>query len=459
MLESPEKTLLQIHKNQFEYFQTHVTKSIDFRLIQLKKLKSVIEGNQEEIQQALWKDLHKSAEEAYLTEIGLVLSEIRLHIRNVSTWAKPHKVHTPLPLFPAKSWTITEPLGVSLIIAPWNYPFLLLMNPLIGAISSGCCTMLKPSPDAPETAKVMEKMIKETYESNYISIVQGGRETNEILLQQKFDLIFFTGSSTVGKVVMKAAAENLTPVVLELGGKSPCIVDKEANLDLSAKRIIWGKLLNAGQTCIAPDYVFAHSQIKDKLLQKMVEQIHEMFGEDGQKNRFYGRIVHENAFDRLLELLKKGELVTGGNFDKSDLYISPTILDKISIEDSIMQEEIFGPILPILTFDDISEPINYINSKEKPLAFYYFGKNRKASDVLRKTSSGGVCINDTVMQIANHNLPFGGVGNSGMGKYHGHESFLAFSNRRSVIRASTWLDLPFKYVPFKWFGLAKRLVR
>ena len=392
------------------------------------------------------------------TETSIVLGEIDYHIKHLKKWARPERVSTPLQLLPSRSRIISEPLGVVLIVAPWNYPFQLLMNPLVGAISAGCCSILKPSPDTPTIAKLMEKMIAENFDEQYVSLVQGGRDTNTRLFAQHFDMMFFTGSPTVGKVVMKAAAEFLTPVILELGGKSPCIVDADANLEVAAKRIVWGKLINAGQTCIAPDYLFAHSSIKDQLIQEIKKQIVLMYGENIKESRFYPRIVNDRAFERLIGLLHEGEIVLGGEFDAEERFITPTIIDHVSPHFKVMQGEIFGPILPVMTFDKIEEPINYINSHEKPLAFYYFGKNDNAKNVLYKTTSGGACVNDTLMHIGNHKLPFGGVGNSGMGKYHGKGSFSAFSNQRGVVITPTWIDLPLKYVPFKYFKLLKKIL-
>ena len=458
MKETSENLIIEHIAKHREFFATQQTKDVEFRLTQLRKLKKIILENQEKIEQALWKDLHKSPEEAYLTEISIVIGEIDNHISRLKEWAKPQNVSTPIHLLPSSSKVIYEPLGVALIIAPWNYPFQLLINSLVGAISAGCCSVLKPSPDTPTVAKVMESMIVENFDSSYISIVQGARETNTILFSQRFDIIFFTGSPKVGKVVMKAAAEHLTPVVLELGGKSPCIVDADANIDIAAKRIIWGKLINAGQTCIAPDYLFAHHSIKDELLNSMAKHIKEMYGENIKESRFYPRIVNEQAMERLTGLLKEGKIHTGGEFDIKERFIAPTIIDEVHPDFLIMQTEIFGPILPVMTFDKIEEPIEYINKNEKPLAFYYFGKNKKAKEVLAKTTSGGACINDTLMHIANHKLPFGGVGNSGMGKYHGHESFLAFSNKRAIVFSPTWIDLPFKYIPFKYFKIIKKII-
>ena len=458
MRETEEEIIVEYLESQRAFFATHKTKNVAFRLKQLGKLREVVIENQEKIKEALWTDLHKSPEEAYLTEISMVLSEIDNHIKHLNKWIKPKSVLIPFFLRPSSSEVMYEPLGVSLIIAPWNYPFQLLFNPLIGSISAGGCTILKPSPDTPTIAKLMEKMITKTFPTNYIALVQGGKETNTLLFKQRYDLIFFTGSPKVGKVVMKAAAEHLTPVVLELGGKSPCIVDKDANIDLSAKRIVFGKLINAGQTCIAPDYLFVHHSIKDELLNKIVAHTKEMYGDNIKESRFFPRIVNDEAMHRLAELLKHGNIHSGGEVDFKERYIAPTILDNVKPEDEIMQNEIFGPILPVMTFNNIDEPLAYINKNEKPLAFYYFGNSDNAKKVLRNSTSGGACINDTIMHVANHHLPFGGVGNSGMGRYHGKESFLTFSNRRAIVNSPTWVDVPFKYVPYKSFKLIKRVM-
>jgi aldehyde dehydrogenase (NAD+) len=458
MIETAEHIIVKHIENQRTFFATNQTKDIDFRLRHLRKLKESVIENRERIEKALWKDLHKSPEEAYLTEISIVTGEIDYHLKHLKKWAKPKRVPTPIQLKPSSSRIIYEPLGVALVVAPWNYPFQLLINSLIGAISSGCCCVLKPSPDTPSISKVMADMISEVFAPEYVCMVQGGKETNTILFSQRFDIIFFTGSPTVGKVVMRAAAENLTPVVLELGGKSPCIVDKDANLDIAAKRIAWGKLINAGQTCIAPDYLFAHNSIKDELLDKIAESITSMYGDNIQESRFYPRIINESAMNRLETLLKQGDIHSGGRIDHKDKFVEPTIIDNVSPDFLIMQDEIFGPILPVMTFENMDEPISYINKNEKPLAFYYFGNNTRAKDVLLQTSSGGACINDTLLHIANHKLPFGGVGNSGIGKYHGRESFLAFSNSRAVLTSPTWIDLPMKYTPFKYFKLISKII-
>ncbi|MDR0712235.1 MAG: aldehyde dehydrogenase family protein [Prevotellaceae bacterium] len=443
---------------QRHLFSTHRTKNIEFRLEQLKKFREAVKRYEPKIVEAIWVDLHRPPEETYMTEISIVLKEINNHIRHLRRWAKPQKVCTPLRLFPSKSRIIYEPLGIALIIAPWNFPFQLLMNSLVGAISSGCCAILKASPYTPTIAKVMEEMVRETFSDEYIGFAQGNRDVNIFLLEQRFDIIFFTGSAELGKKVMKAAAEHLTPVVLELGGKSPCIVDCNANLDIAATRIAWGKTLNAGQICISPDYLFIHRSLKREFIAKFEEAIARMHGKDCRKSGNYSRIVNRKSLERLKELLKGANIICGGEVSESEKYISPTLVDGIGTEHPIMRQEIFGPILPVLTFDDISEPLSYINSREKPLAMYYFGNADKGKEILRRTSSGGACINDTVLHIANHHLPFGGVGNSGTGKYHGKESFLAFSNRRAVFTSPTWLDISTRYPPFMHFGALRKLL-
>lgn len=458
MQETPENIILETFESQKAFFATQKTKPVPFRIQQLKKLKKLIKDNQAKIEEALWQDLHKSPEEAYLTEISIVLGEIEFHILNLKHWAKPQRIHTPIHLRPSSSKVIHEPLGIALLISPWNYPFQLLMNSLVGAISGGCCSILKPSPETPTIAKLMEEMISSNFDPAYTRVLQGGKDTNTILLKQKFDVILFTGSSRVGKIIMKAAAENLTPVILELGGKSPCIVDKDANVDVAARRIAWGKLVNSGQTCIAPDYLLAHASIKDELLTKIAKEIKKMYGENAQESRFYPRIVNQSAHQRLQDLLNQGTVHTGGTFDEDDLYFAPTIIDNVQEDFKVMQEEIFGPILPVMSYESINEAIDYVNKNDKPLAFYYFGKSAKAKNVLSKTTSGGGGVNDLLLHIANHHLPFGGVGNSGLGKYHGHNSFLAFTNQRSIVSTPTWLDLRFRFVPFKFFKWVKRII-
>ena len=440
------------------YFNIGASKSLDFRIKQLRKFRETIIKHQAEIETALWNDLRKSSQEAYLTEISIVLQEIDLHIKKLRSWAKPQKVRTQISIYPSRSYIYTEPLGVTLIMAPWNYPFQLILNPLVGAISAGCVAMLKPSPAAKETAKIVEKIIRECFDTNYVNVVQGGREVNALLLKEKYDFIFFTGSPFLGKLVYKAAAENLTPVILELGGKSPCVVDKDADIQIAARRIMWGKSINSGQTCIAPDYLFVHLSVKEKLLDAMKQELTKLYSdtENIEDSAFYPRMINEAAFDRVKALFESENICFGGKTNCEKLFIEPTVVDGITPESKIMQEEIFGPVLPLMTFESIGEVYDYVNKNDKPLALYYFGKNDE--DVLKNTTSGGACINDTLMHIANQNLPFGGVGNSGMAKYHGRESFLLFSNRRSVVKSINCIDLPFKYPPFKYFNLVKKIL-
>jgi len=445
-------------EHQSDFFASGRSRSLKFRLEKLNGLKAVIKKYEKSIADALWTDLHKSYEEAYLTEISLVLQEIDVHIKHLNRWAKPVRVPTPLHLLPSSSQYFYEPLGKVLIIAPWNYPFQLLMNPLVGAISAGCCAMLKPSPYTPHVAKVMEEIVKETFDPGYVALAQGGREVNAILLEQRYDLIFFTGSPLVGKVVLRAAAEHLTPVVLELGQKSPCIVDQGANLDIAARRIAWGKTINAGQTCIAPDYLLVHRSVKEELLEKIWMNIGKMHGPDIRQSSYFPRIVNQQAVERLQKLMDHGRIRYGGEVDLADRYIAPTLMDEIEPDFPIMADEIFGPILPVISFDHLDEAVSYINSKEKSLAFYFFGKPRKAREILSKTTSGGGCINDTLIHFANHNLPFGGTGSSGMGRYHGRDSFVTFSNLRSFMNTPTWIDLFFKYAPYKGFRWVKKIV-
>ncbi|MDR3188855.1 MAG: aldehyde dehydrogenase family protein [Prevotellaceae bacterium] len=443
---------------QRHFFATHRTKNVDFRLEQLKKLREVVKRYEPKILEALWVDLRRPPEEIYMTEISIVLNEISNHIKHLRRWAKPKKVCTPLRLFPSRSKILYEPLGIALIVAPWNFPFQLLMSSLVGAISAGCCAILKASPYTPNIAKVMEKMVRETFSEDYIGFVQGNREVNAFLLEQRFDIIFFTGSVALGQKVMRAAAEHLTPVVLELGGKNPCIVDSEADVDVAAARIAWGKTLNSGQICLSPDYLFIHRSRKREFTEKFEEFIAKTYGKNCKESKYYPRLVNRKSAERLKELLKNTNIVCGGDVSEPERYVAPTLVDGVDTEHPIMQEEIFGPILPMLTFDDINEPISHINAREKPLAIYYFGSVGKGNEVLRKTTSGGACINDVIMHSANHHLPFGGVGKSGIGRYHGKDSFIAFSNRRAIFTSPTWFDIATRYPPFTHFGALKKLL-
>ena len=441
---------------QQQYFRSGATLPLCFRRQMLRKLSNAMHEYEKPLAEALWTDLHKSYEEAYLTELSIVYGEIRNHLRHLSSWAKPERKSSPLAILPASSRIIKEPLGNTLIIAPWNYPVQLLLNPLVGAISAGCTAMLKPSPYVPNVSRVLTEMIRATFPEEYIAIVEGNRQVNQMLLAERWDLIFFTGSPALGKMVMEAASKHLTPVVLELGGKSPCIIDKSADLKVAAKRVAWGKALNAGQTCIAPDYLMIHEEVKDKFLHLLVKEWKHLLTKDPQKAKHFVRIVSDKALERLIGYLDNGTIYHGGKYDKAERYLSPTILTDIHENAPVMQEEIFGPIFPVLTFKEINEVITFVTEREKPLALYYFGTN--GDYVLRHTSSGGACVNDVIMHIVNHKVPFGGVGNSGMGSYHGKESFMAFSHRRAVISTPTWVDMPFRYMPYKLFKFVKNLV-
>ena len=443
-------------EKQQQYFLSGATLALPFRKQALRKLLQAMKQYEQPLAEALWTDLHKSYEEAYLTELSIVYGEIHNHLRHLSRWARAERKSSPLAIMPASSRIIKEPLGNTLIIAPWNYPVQLLLNPLVGAISAGCTAMLKPSPYVPNVSRVLTELIRNTFPAEYIAIVEGNREINKMLLAERWDMIFFTGSPALGKMVMEAAAKHLTPVVLELGGKSPCIIDKTANLSVAAKRIAWGKALNAGQTCIAPDYLMIHEDVKDKFLKLLVKEWKHLLTKNPQEAKHFVRIVNDKALDRLIGYLNDGTVYHGGRYDKSERFLEPTILTNVSLDAPVMQEEIFGPIFPVLTFKHIDDVISFVTKREKPLALYYFGTDDKK--ILRHTSSGGTCINDVIMHIVNHKTPFGGVGNSGMGAYHGKDSFLTFSHRRSVIKTPTWVDMPFRYMPYKLFNLIKRMV-
>ena len=443
-------------QKQRAYFHSGATLALPLRKQMLRRLASAMHQYENKLTDALWQDLHKSYEEAYLTELSIVYAEIRHHMKGMRRWAKAERCASPVAIMPATSKVVKQPLGNTLIIAPWNYPVQLLLNPLVGAISAGCTAMLKPSPYVPNVSRVLSEMIRATFPDEYIAIVEGNREVNKMLLAERWDLIFFTGSPSLGKMVMEAAAKTLTPVILELGGKSPCIIDKDANLAVAAKRIAWGKSLNAGQTCIAPDYLMIHEDVKEEFLSLLVKEWENLLGKDPQQTQHFVRVVNDKALDRLIAYLNDGKVYHGGKYDKAKRYLSPTILTDVSPESPVMQEEIFGPIFPVITFKQIEEVIAFVTKREKPLALYYFGK--KGDYILQHTISGGTCINDVIMHIVNGNMPFGGVGNSGMGSYHGKESFMTFSHRRSAVTTPTFVDMPFRYMPYKLFALIKKLV-
>ena len=433
---------------------------MQFRRKMLERFAEALDKWEGRLCDALWADLHKSYEEAYLTEISIVKAEVRTHLCKVKQWSKRRRVATPLKLFPSQSYVVKEPLGNALIIAPWNYPMQLLLNPLVGAISSGCTAMLKPSPYVPTVSNTIAAMIAETFPEEYVALVQGNRDVNTALLDERWDMIFFTGSPSLGKTVMAAAARNLTPVVLELGGKSPCIVDKSADIKVAARRIAWGKTLNSGQTCIAPDYILIHKEVKDEFVRAFAEAMRELHGDDLKSDRHYVRMVNDKAFERVASYIEGANVLYGGDMDASERYIEPTLLDNPPLDSPVMTEEIFGPVFPMITIEDkfVDSVVDFVTSREKPLALYYFGREQDGWEVVRRTSSGGGCINDVIMHIANEHVAFGGVGNSGMGRYHGRDSFEAFSHTRSMIATATWIDLPFRYMPYKVFSLVKKLL-
>lgn len=459
---STEK-IISIVNAQKAYFKSGATLDISFRKAMLRKLYDAINRWESRICDALWTDLHKSYEEAYLTELSIVTGEIRNHIKHVGSWAKRERRRSPLKLFPSRSYVVKEPIGNTLIVSPWNYPVQLLLNPLVGAISAGCTAVLKPSPYVPNVSRTIEEMINETFEEKYVAVVQGNRHVNATLFEQRWDLIFFTGSPDLAKTVMAAAAKNLTPVILELGGKSPCIIDKSADIETAAKRIAWGKTLNSGQTCIAPDYILIHEDIKDDFIKSFGDAIRDLHGEDIKKSSHYVRMVSDKAFERVTGYFKDGNIIYGGRTDASERFIEPTLIENVALDSPLMTEEIFGPVFPVISINDSNKSftdkaIEFVTSREKPLAFYYFGKESDGWEVIRRTSSGGGCINDVIMHIANENVPFGGVGNSGMGRYHDKESFNAFSHTRSIIATGNWIDLPFRYMPYNLFGLVKKIL-
>lgn len=445
-----ELQMKKLVKNQRAYFYTHATLPIAGRLEALRRLKQSILRHEHEIHEALKADLGKSAYESYMCETGLVLSEISYMIKHTRAFAKEKRVHTPLAQFPSRSVRKPSPYGVVLIMSPWNYPFLLTMVPLVDAIAAGNTAMIKPSAYAKHTGAVIQKIIQECFSKAYVAVVTGGRAENTHLLQQKFDYIFFTGSKEIGKEVMRKAAEHLTPVVLELGGKSPCIVEKTANIKLAARRIVFGKFLNCGQTCVAPDYIYCDSVIKDALVAEIKREMKCQYGEQPLENGDFGKIINEKHFRRLCGLIEPEKVAVGGNANKKTLQIEPTLLDHVTWEDAVMQEEIFGPVLPILTYDSLDQAIEKINSMGHPLALYIFTSDRVAAkQVTSRCGFGGGCINDTIIHLATSEMGFGGFGESGMGSYHGKEGFDTFSHYKSIVDKKTWLDLPMRYQPYQ----------
>ena len=443
---------------QRAYFNSGATLSKEFRIRQLNRLREALKVWEKPLCEALWKDLHKSYEEAVMTELSIVEGEIRNHLRHLGGWMRTKRTPSPIKMSPSRTKVMSQPLGTALIMAPWNYPVQLLLNPLVGAISAGCTAILKTSPAVPHTAQVLVQMIGCTFEEQYVTVINGHRDVNTALLEQKFDVIFFTGSPTLGRTVMEAAARNLTPVVLELGGKSPCIVDCGANVEVAAKRIAWGKSINAGQTCIAPDYLMIHSSLKESFVVAFGEAIRELHGEDVAQSAHYGRMVSSGAFERVAGYLTEGKVLSGGRTLPAERFIEPTLLEVSDMGAKVMQEEIFGPVLPVVTFENREEVVEFIGERPRPLALYYFGPRKEGEKILRATTSGGTCIGDTIMHIVNDKAPFGGVGNSGMGRYHGKYSFDAFTHYRTVVTTPDWIDLPLRYMPYKLFKYIKRLL-
>lgn len=434
---------------QRNYYFTNETLDFSFRKHNLKKLRAAIIANEANLKAALLEDLGKNASESYFAEIGIALSELTYMEKHLKKLMKKKKVGTSLRDFPAKSFRSPHPYGVVLIMSPWNYPVMLTLCPLIGALGAGNTCILKPSDYSPNTSKVLAKMIQDTFSDKYVSVVTGGRKENQTLLDQKFDYIFFTGGKVVGRIVMEKAAKNLTPISLELGGKSPCIVDETASLKTAAKRIVFGKYLNAGQTCVAPDYLFVQETVKKEFLEYFQEAVKKTFGEYPLKSEYLGKIINQKHYDRLSNLLSNQKIIIGGKKDDNSLKIEPTVIDDVKPENVIMEDEIFGPILPVLTYQKLEDVITYVNSRPNPLALYLFTNNKGTQkNVLKHCNFGGGCINDTVMHVASETLPFGGVGESGMGSYHGRFSFETFSHYRSILKKANWLDLPVRYAPY-----------
>ncbi len=453
------KNMDDILESQRMYFRSGATLPVSFRIEMLKKLRAAVKKYEKEIGEALKKDLGKSDFEGFMCETGLVLSELSYMIRHTRKFAAKKRVYTPLAQFAASSYQKPSPYGNVLIMSPWNYPFLLTIDPLADAIAAGNTAIIKPSAYSPETSEIVEKVIAECFPPEYVAVVTGGRKENAALLDQRFDFVFFTGSQSVGREVLRKTAEHLTPAVLELGGKSPCIVDSTAKLKVAARRIVFGKYLNCGQTCVAPDYVLCERSVKDELVREICAQIKKQYGEAPLTNPDYGKIINEKHFDRLCGLIDERKVVLGGVANADTLKIAPTVMDNVTWEDAVMQEEIFGPILPILTFKEFDEVYSLLAEKPKPLALYLFSADRgHIREVTEHCSYGGGCINDTVIHLATSEMGFGGVGESGMGAYHGREGFEVFSHKKSIVDKKTWVDLPMRYQPYNR-GLYGKLLR
>ena len=444
-----EKKLESLVEKQRAYFAEGKTLPIEGRIRALNRLEQALKNREEELCRALKADLGKSRIESYMCEVGLTLSELGYVKRHLRSWSRDKRVRTPLAQFHARSFTVQEPYGVVLVMSPWNYPVLLTLEPLIGALAAGNCCVVKPSAYSPETSAVMASILREIFPEEYVAVVEGGRQENQGLLAQWFDYIFFTGGVFVGKLVMEKASAHLTPVTLELGGKSPCVIDESANLKLAARRLAFGKYLNCGQTCVAPDYVLVHEKVKERFLEYVKEEITHMYGRKPLENPDYGKIINRKHFDRLLGLIDESKLVFGGESSEETLQIAPSVLDRVTPEDAVMQEEIFGPLLPILTVRSMDEALAFVNARPKPLAFYIFTQNKSVEQMfLRRASFGGGCVNDTIIHLATSAMGFCGVGKNRIGSYHGKKSFGTFSHEKSIVKKYTWLDLPMRYQPY-----------
>lgn len=449
-------------EKQRAFFETDQTKDVNYRRLALLKLRTGIQKHESEILEALKKDLCKAEFESYMTEIGMVLDEIRFALNHIESWAKRKYVRTPIAQFPSVSFVISEPYGTVLIMAPWNYPFQLCLSPLIGALAAGNTAILKPSELAPNTSEVIKKLINSCFEEEYVAVVEGDAEVSKRVLEERFDYIFFTGGVSIGRIVMEAAAKHLTPVSLELGGKSPCIIDRTADLKVAARRLMFGKIVNAGQTCVAPDYIFVHEGIKDAFVQEMKKAVTEFLGEKPLENKNYPKIINTRHFNRIIRYLEGEEILAGGEYDAESLKIAPTLLNQSHPDSLVMKDEIFGPVLPVIGYRDIKEVVSYIRRNEKPLALYLFTRDKRLEEkILRQVSFGGGCVNDTIIHVANPHMGFGGVGNSGIGAYHGKLSFDTFSHKKSIVKKSNLVDIPMRYHPYtkQKFNLVRKFLK
>ena len=445
-----EQEIKNLVTRQRSYFQTGATLPVEARLKALRKLYAAVYGHQREIHGALQEDLGKSHFESYMCETGMVLDEISCMLKHLRRWAKDETVPTPLAQFHSHSYRMPSPYGAVLIMSPWNYPFMLTLSPLVDALAAGNTAVVKPSAYSPHTSQVIGRILSQCFPAHYVAVVTGGREENTCLLKEHFDYIFFTGSQAVGREVMRNAAAHLTPVTLELGGKSPCIVDQTANIRLAARRIVFGKYLNCGQTCVAPDYIYCHRSVKNELVAEIKKQIRKQYGSEPLRNPDYGKIINEKHFNRILGLMELEKIVWGGRADRDSLRIEPTVMDHVRFSDPVMQEEIFGPILPVLTFEHLDEAIQKVNSMAHPLALYMFTSDRRAAKkVMTRCGFGGGCVNDTIIHLATTQMGFGGFGESGMGAYHGKTGFDTFTHYKSIVDKKTWLDLPMRYQPYR----------